>query len=181
MPLVPRRSKSLESPVKIVSGDLWDRHREGAFVVVTTNGSIRKDGRAVMGRGIALEASERFPELQVRLARLIERFGNHVQLFESERLILFPVKDRWHEKAKMDLILQSALELRLLLVENPKVQPVFMPMPGCGAGGLAWHDVASILAPLADFVTICDRTGWYYHDGGADAESVEIVRPVDRA
>ena len=30
-------------------GDLWDHHAAGQWVVITTNGIVRKDGACVMG------------------------------------------------------------------------------------------------------------------------------------
>ena len=39
------------------SGNLWHFHTQGRWVVTTTNGSVRKDGCAVMGRGVAREAA----------------------------------------------------------------------------------------------------------------------------
>ena len=37
-----------------VNGNLWDSNAD--IIVITTNGAVRKDGAAIMGRGVALQA-----------------------------------------------------------------------------------------------------------------------------
>ena len=45
------------------AGDLWACHANGAWVTITTNGIVRQDGAAVMGRGVAYAAAQRYPWL----------------------------------------------------------------------------------------------------------------------
>ncbi len=84
-------------------GDLWDHHAAGQWVVITTNGIVRKDGACVMGRGVALQAAQRFPDLPFVLGAAIEVDGNHVHAFRDFRVFSFPVKQHWIEPADPDL------------------------------------------------------------------------------
>jgi len=46
------------------TGYLWSwYHKPKTVVLITTNGSIKSDGTAVMGRGCAKQAAERLPHL----------------------------------------------------------------------------------------------------------------------
>ena len=141
------------------TGDLWILAK-GSPLCITTNGDINSRGRAVMGRGIALEAAQRFPELPRELAKLIAMYGNHVHplfwhpisgLVNLYFLISFPVKDDWREAADPKLILRSAIELvkladRMLL----DFLKIYLPRPGCSNGHLKWEDVKPIIEPLLD-------------------------------
>lgn len=65
-------------PMRECRGNLWRFHRDGAWIVVPTNGLVRRDGYAVMGRGVAAQAAQRFPTLQATLGGLLMSRGNHV-------------------------------------------------------------------------------------------------------
>ena len=129
--------------------DLWTVPADA--VVVTTNGFVKKNGEAVMGRGCALEA-QRFLPPKLFGARLLRR-GNRVQLFKDcienmygQRvdLVTFPVKHNWYEAADLELISRSAKELHQL-ADCMDWERVVMPRPGCGNGGLAWAAVRPVL------------------------------------
>lgn len=143
-----------------VTGDLWTYPAD--VRVITTNGAVRKDGFAVMGRGCAKEAAERFCDLQELLGAEISKHGNHVHHFfcptgriigHYEHIVTFPVKHHWREQADMDLIWQSTKEL-LDLAGNTYLgeswKTIVMPRPGCGNGRLSWDDVRSLLAHVLD-------------------------------
>lgn len=49
---------------------------EHEAVVVTTNGVIRKNGDAVLGKGQALEAKKLVPGLEHQLGEYLRRYGN---------------------------------------------------------------------------------------------------------
>lgn len=140
-----------------VVGDLWTYHRAGYWVVIPTNGSVRKDGVAVMGRGLAWEAARRFPDLASHLGRVIQRSGSHVWTFVKYRLFTFPVKWRWMEQADLNLIATSAEELVdqvSAVMRQPSVYslqlPVYIPRVGCGNGRLRWADVEPVLDLMLD-------------------------------
>ena len=61
--------------MRYLSGDLWDlAHEFGGWVVVPTNTTIRQDGNAVMGAGVAKDAVKRYPKLSKQLAQHIRQF-----------------------------------------------------------------------------------------------------------
>jgi len=132
-----------------IRGDLWTFHEEDEWIVITTNGAVRKDGRAVMGRGIAFEASKRFPKLSKHLGELLLREGNIVHVFNSLRLLTLPVKYHWSEKASMDLIYHSVEQL-MERVDDKRLNQVYMVRPGCGNGKLDWSFVKPRIEPLLD-------------------------------
>lgn len=136
-------------------GDLWDYPAD--VICITTNGDVRTDGAAVMGRGVALQAAKRYPGIEYELGRrIINGAGNHVLLIPSESLWLilaFPVKRHWYEKASPELIARSVAELRALIGDNSNLTYV-LPRPGCGNGQLAWADVRPLLLGLPDNVHV---------------------------
>ena len=50
--------------MRIITGDIFDMQHEGDAICITTNGSIKRNGHAVMGKDIALEANRRFVAVQ---------------------------------------------------------------------------------------------------------------------
>jgi len=132
-----------------VQGNLWNYWKAGAWLVVTTNGSVRKDGDAVMGRGIAKQAADYFPTLAPDLGQKIRHVGNHVFVFFDLRVLTMPVKYHWKQPASWGLIRQS-IEQLVVVVNSLGINSVAMPRPGCGNGGLQWRDVRPLLATLND-------------------------------
>lgn len=124
-----------------ITGNLWD-YPEPVIRVITTNGTVRKDGCAVMGRGCALEAAQFYPELPYILGDLISNYGN-VCHWLKDNLISFPVKHNWWEKADVSIIEKSCKELSTSVIA--KRVPIVLPRPGCGNGKLRWEDVKPIL------------------------------------
>lgn len=141
---------------------------------IPTNGVVKLNGDAVMGRGCAKRAAITYPDLPVLLGRLLERLGNHVHMIiinPKTTFVTFPVKPVWalcakdksnvitymqsksHVgatvpgwacKADLALIEQSAKELKDLTTKQ-KWSYVVLPRPGCGNGELDWKDVKPIL------------------------------------
>jgi len=130
--------------------DLWEEPADAKCI--TTNGYVKKDGTLVMGAGVAGQAQKRYPALPWWWGRCVARDGNHVYPWVDEdgtRLLSFPVKHRWYEKADLDLIKRSAHEL----VEAANVlnlDKILLPLPGCGNGQLSWADVKPVLEPILD-------------------------------
>ncbi len=135
-------------------GNLWDLVPNKGTLVITTNGTIKKNGEAVMGRGIALEANQMFPGLAKALGRNLSERGNHahlllVSVFSTRNITIWtmPVKHNWWEEADPELIVRSAHEL----AEGTRNYPeVWMPRPGCGNGRLKWKDVKPLIEPIFD-------------------------------
>lgn len=122
--------------------DMWTVEHAHA-ICVTTNGTLRKDGSCVMGRGCAREAVVKYgPQIERRLGAQIKEHGNHVFIIGDDQpmVVSFPVKGEWWDRANVELICRSARELVTLVIDM-KWQRVVIPRPGCGNGGLQWDDV----------------------------------------
>ena len=118
-------------------GDFWTM--QGDARCITTNGILRANGDAIMGKGIALQAKQRYPRIEFTLGRLIQKYGNHVfRLYNG--LISFPTKWHWKEDSDIELIKRSAQELVFLLKDDP-AKRVLLTRPGCGNGNLYWSEV----------------------------------------
>lgn len=142
-------------------GNLWDlwtdeKREAGVPLVITTNGFVKKNGCAVMGRGIALEASQRYSWMPRLLGRLLSEVGNQVHTYKSEVdgkvehiFVFFPVKHKWNEEADLELIERSTKEL-VALADFNEWDEVLMPRPGCGNGRLDWRQVKDVLERYLD-------------------------------
>ena len=136
-----------------ITGNLWDYVNDG-IIVITTNGALNSRGECVMGRGTAAQAKKRYPDLPLRVGKMIKSHGNHVYIFQmdtdqGEMLITFPVKHHWAERADHELITRSVEELRVL-ANKTHANKIFLPRPGCGNGGLTWDTVEPILRDSLD-------------------------------
>jgi len=130
-----------------VVGDIWG-YAETAVIAITTNGSLTKDGRAVIGRGVARQASARFPMLAEKLGRLLAERGSHVFDLGSG-IVSYPVEETAWSLPDLRIIARSAQELRQLADQSGWLR-IVVPRPGCGGGGLPWKDVQPLLAPWLD-------------------------------
>lgn len=138
--------------------DIWS-YRGTAVLVITTNGSVTRDGRSIPGRGVAKAAAERFPELRMRLGALLQTGGNHVYEI-LPGLASFPVEETPFSQPDKRLIRRSAEELRQL-ADQQGWQRIIVPRPGCGGGGLDWQEVRLLLEDLFDerFIVVSAPTG----------------------
>jgi hypothetical protein len=147
--------------VKIVTGNLWSYYgREPYIVLITTNGTIKKNHQAVLGRGCAKEASIKIPGIARLLGAHLQNFGN-VLMVTDKGYGTFPVKHEWwSEKADPALIVKSATDLAKM-VEHPDFanKTWVLPRPGCGVGKLQWNEVRPLLEAcgLPDTVWIISK------------------------
>ena len=130
--------------MKTSKGNIWTF--EADWIVITTNGFVKKNGEAVMGAGVALQAKKKFPKLPTALAEHLGEKGNCVGVFEDFGIITMPVKINWWEKARLDLIKKSCIEMSSL----PFNETFVVPKPGCGNGKLSWQDVKPICEKYLD-------------------------------
>lgn len=152
-----------------VYGDLWTYQPDDtSFIIpcITTNGFIKTNGRAVMGRGVAKEALERYPELDKALGQMLDIHGTKVLVLAPDNrgsiLISFPTKYHWREKADLELISKSAGELRSLALGSPN-WVFILPRPGCSNGRRDWlMEVKPIIEPmLPDNVHVITNQPYY--------------------
>lgn len=130
-----------------LTGDIWD-YWGTAVIAITTNGSLTRDGRAITGRGVARQAAARVPDLPQRLGADLKAGGNHVHEL-GHGLVSFPVEETAWSLPDLRLIARSAREL-LDLADCEAWTTIVVPRPGCGGGGLTWHEVRPLLAKVFD-------------------------------
>lgn len=127
-----------------VDKNLWDFDLNQCYRVITTNGNIKKNGKAVMGKGIALQAVKRYPELPIKLAEHIKNRGNVVKIFNEYKIITFPTKNNWWERSSYELIRKSCHDLFESCIIYG-IDKFVMPKVGCSNGGLEWDTVRKII------------------------------------
>lgn len=147
-------------------------------VCITTNGFVKSDGLAVMGRGCAMQLANLFSHAPRLLGAAIRRYGNITQpiFMANDTVVLaFPVKPDYvinngsnvvshargmykigqkvpgfHAKADIELIKQSAIQLKAWADETNHTD-IVLPRVGCGAGELDWEqDVYPVLNEILD-------------------------------
>lgn len=138
------------------------------WACITTNGEVRSDGTAVMGRGIALQAKTRWPGVAAVLANEIRQNGNvpnfigYVDRYlrwsfswpppkdlKQTLLWSFPTKHHWKEPSDINLIVDSAKFLVIEATDFDDIE-IAIPRPGCSNGGLSWDFVRPHLARVLD-------------------------------
>lgn len=117
-------------------------------VAFTTNGIIRKDGRAVVGKGIAKEANELF-HIDQKLAQFLGQYGNRAFNLGRYRnnngsntvftLFTFPTKHHWKDDSDITLICKSAEQL-MQMCDKFRIAKCYIPPVGCGCGNLNWEN-----------------------------------------
>ena len=128
-----------------INGNIWDFEKQG-WIVVTTNAEIRKDGKAVMGKGIAYQAAQKFPDLPLKLAKHVQNFGNILKIWPEYGIITYPTKWYWGDDSDLILIKNGAIKL----IHSPELygSNIYLPRLGCGCGNLHWEEVKTILEKI---------------------------------
>ena|SRR5579862_4938305 len=143
--------------MKEITGELWDYYgRTNYIILITTNGTVKKNGECVMGRGCAAEAVKRIPGIAAKLGTFLRHLGNRIYELEFKKLYSFPVKHNWYEQADLKLIRESAEALKYNAKLNETITFV-LPRPGCGNGRLDWKDVRPLLEDLPDNVLVISK------------------------
>ena len=145
--------------MKEIKGDLFSIDCDA--VCITTNGYVKSNGQAVMGKGCAKQAAEYFPDLPKLLGDRITKNGNVVNLlrhYQGVAILSFPVKPitrecrnpdedivshmccnftigqdipGWACTASLSLIKTSAEQL-VKIVDHNKWETVLIPRVGAG-------------------------------------------------
>jgi O-acetyl-ADP-ribose deacetylase (regulator of RNase III) len=133
-------------------GDLLSAPVEAVVNTVNTRG--------VMGKGIALQVKQRWPEVErayrascrrgevvLGSMQVVERGG----LGDGPRFVInFPTKDHWRSRSKLPDVASGLEDLRAV-IEKLGITSIAIPPLGCGNGGLEWSDVQPLIeAALTD-------------------------------
>ena len=139
--------------MKEITGDIWNAELDA--ICVTTNGVVTKNG-LVMGKGTALETSERFPGIARFFGDHVQHRGNvphlyrHYPLLKESYIISLPTKHHWRDPADIELIKSSIRLLVEIADRNLHLKRIGMTRSGCGYGGLDWNEVKAVIEPLLD-------------------------------
>jgi O-acetyl-ADP-ribose deacetylase (regulator of RNase III) len=127
--------------VRYVEGNLLEADVEALVNTVNTVG--------VMGKGIALQFRQAFPEnynAYLRACRHGEVEPGRMFVFATGRLtnpryiINFPTKRHWRGKSRLEDI-DAGLRALVEVVRREGIRSIAVPPLGCGSGGLDWSVV----------------------------------------
>jgi O-acetyl-ADP-ribose deacetylase (regulator of RNase III) len=127
--------------IKRVKGNILEAKTEALVNTVNTVG--------VMGRGIALQFKQAFPENYKAYRKACERGEVQIgkmfifdlgQLFKPRYIINFPTKKHWRQKSKMEYI-EKGLKALVEEIKKLGIRSIAIPPLGCGLGGLNWREV----------------------------------------
>lgn len=150
----------------VVETALWKHPGNPGMIVVTSSASLDEEGRLYMRYGEGLEATRRIPEIEVQAGRKVKtRLKNGIYGFLPVRpsrpkaqvvgFGLFQTRHDWDEPDDPELIRRSMDRLRHYLGRHSGLK-IRMDFPGLNSG-LEAEDVALLLEPIPDAVTLCHQ------------------------
>ena len=141
--------------MKELNRNMWNIPAEA--YVVPTNGIVKRDGTAVMGKGVALQAALKYPELAQDLGQKLRDYGNQVFafLYGDVWIITLPTKEHWRDSSSERLVRTSLRQL-VEIVPSLQIESVVLPLIATGCGGLNKEHIKELLNDvLDDTYTLC--------------------------
>ena len=126
--------------MKIIYDDIFNIHKQGGVIGITTNSCLDRNGYLVMGKGIALQAKKLFPELPRdwgKIMTLLSPTTNYTFYDETHRMFAIQTKNHWRRPSNTCLI-SASLDIVISTAEQLQLSEVYIPPLGCGNGGLNW-------------------------------------------
>ncbi|ARF18032.1 Appr-1-p processing protein [Sporosarcina sp. P34] len=146
-----------------MKGNLLEDQAEAYVNTVNTVG--------VMGKGIALQFKQAFPDVFKQYAKdckagSVQVGKMHVVpvhgLASPKFVINFPTKEHWRNPSTLDYILDGLQDL-VQVIQELNIQSIALPPLGCGNGGLDWSNVRpyiiEALQPLSIDVHLYEPVG----------------------
>lgn len=141
-------------------GNMWDVFHKTDIFMITTNPIRRTDGAVVMGRGIALEAKTRYPQLPYDFGKALDelhpeldqQFVGKIGDYEETPIYFFMVKDHWRNDADISIISSSLFYLKHGFDWQGK--RIDLNFPGIGNGRLKRDSILYLLEDLPDNIHI---------------------------
>lgn len=140
--------------IRYVTGNLLVAHVEALVSAVNTVG--------VMGKGIALQFKETFPEnflayedaCRCGAVAIGRMFVTETGRLDGPRWIInFPTKKDWRHASKLEYVRSGLIDL-VRIIRERGMKSIALPALGCGQGGLDWaqvnHVIDGALADLSD-------------------------------
>ena len=127
--------------MKEIQGNVWDFLDENSGVCILTNNTVVGPGHNIMGAGIAKEAVDRNPGLELICGKCIKEknFILGVDKESGALMVRFPTKEHVWKNSELEVIADSLLHLTAIArLYSDKI--FYLPRPGCGCGGLDWEE-----------------------------------------
>lgn len=160
--------------IELTGGNILDTNVEALVNTVNCLG--------VMGKGIALQFKQAYPDNYEAYRRACER--HEVQpgkmlvydrrgMFNPRYIINFPTKRHWRGKSRIEDI-ELGLPALVEEIRRLGITSVAVPPLGCGSGGLKWAEIRPLieraLAPLANV-----RVLLFAPHGAPDPETMRVA------
>lgn len=125
--------------MKESKSNIWNSNAN--YICVTTNGVVKRNGALVMGAGIAKQARDGYPGIDMHLGNVVKLHGNIPHMYNMGTnqpiIISLPTKHHWKDKSDLNLIIESIYNITGMIPPNSKVA---LTRPGCALGGLNWEN-----------------------------------------
>ena len=160
--------------LKLAHGDLLNQEVDAIVNTVNTVG--------VMGKGIALQFKQKWPENFKAYAKACEReeikpgkmfIYDAGGLLRPRYIINFPTKRHWREPSRIEDI-DAGLKDLVEQVKDLKIKSIALPPLGCGNGGLDWSDVRPRIEKA--FSELTDVDVRLFAPEGAPAPQAQQIR-----
>lgn len=132
--------------MKFITGNLLNAKTQAIVNTVNTVG--------VMGKGIALQFKERFPQNYKAYKDACKKglvvtgkmfVFNESDLLNNNKIIVnFPTKEEWYRKSQYSFIEEGLKDLVKVIKDN-NITSISIPPLGCGNGGLKWDKVKAMM------------------------------------
>lgn len=127
--------------IKYLEGDLF---KSPAQVIVNTVNTV-----GVMGKGIALEYKNRYPQMFERYREYCDKkklqVGKLMLWYAPDHwILLFPTKEHWRNPSKLKYI-EQGLDKFVRTYAEKQIVSIAFPRLGCGNGELNWDDVKPLM------------------------------------
>jgi hypothetical protein len=144
--------------VKSIIGDIADVYIDYDAICCTTNTTLTKEGKLVMGAGVAKWFRDGFEGIDSQWGQQLQNNPSCGIMVSAEYrtvfspgpyLVAFPTKSDWRQKSSLTLIEDMAIDLEIV-TSAMGWRSVLLPRPGCSNGGLDWDVVKPILEQYLD-------------------------------
>jgi len=163
--------------VELATGNLLEADVEALVNTVNTEG--------VMGKGIALQFSKKFPEMlesyrhackagEVRLGKM--HVVKRTDMLNPRYIINFPTKGHWRSRSRIQDI-EAGLVSLAEEIRTRGIRSIAIPPLGCGNGGLDWRVVRPAIERVLNNLSGV-RVLLYAPAGAPDA--ADIVHRTER-